>query len=49
MVLFAITRELAMLGLFVFSVGFVWPLINMVGANAPQPYDPRQLPADLLP
>jgi hypothetical protein len=48
-VLLLMTAEWSMVWTLYLGVGLVWPVYRLMKANAPSAYDPRSIPAEMLP
>jgi hypothetical protein len=48
-VIFLMVRKLEVLGILLAAVAFIWPFWRKLEVNAPRPYSPQAVPADLLP
>jgi hypothetical protein len=48
-VIFLMVRKLEVLGVLLAGAAFIWPFWRKLEVNAPRPYMPQAVPADLLP
>jgi hypothetical protein len=48
LILWIMVGKMEVFFLLIGGIGLCWPMIKMVQNNAPRPYDPRQLPEELM-
>jgi hypothetical protein len=46
---FVLEPDAEMVLFLIFGAGLVWPLLRMLHYNSPGSYEPRKIPAELLP